>query len=269
MFLTQVCIRSLLGCIRKAQQRVRGDRPWYDVQAQQRVASSTKSYRGPDVQAQKYPAQWFGHYPWIPCYAKGCSKKSGGPVCPECWKHTHYEQRNLIKHEFNENVSNKVYDPSVQRFCIIQYCWNAVPRNRQAEDDGRCDKCYKADKMPSVPSAQCLTDVFDDCATALYVPKHLVRKIRSAGHFRNTPCYRWLAGKKCHKGDKCRYMHGSGDPCIFSHIPYVSRHTDENGVDWLAVRIPLPQAMDRFCVKMGVDISRPVPQHAVLSLASR
>jgi hypothetical protein len=67
-------------------------------------------------------------------------------------------------------------------------------------------------------------------------------------------CYRGLAGKKCHKGDKCRYMHGSGDPCIFSHIPYVSRHTDENGVDWLAVRIPLPQAMDRFCVKMGVDI---------------
>ena len=49
-------------------------------------------------------------------------------------------------------------------------------------------------------------------------------------------------------------MHGSGDPCIFSHIPYVSRHTDENGVDWLAVRIPLPQALDRFCVKMGVDI---------------
>ena len=91
-------------------------------------------------------------------------------------------------------------------------------------------------------------------APALYVPKHLVRKIRSAGHFRNTPCYRWLAGKKCHKGDKCRCMHGSGDPCIFSHIPYVSRHTDENGVDWLAVRIPLPQAMDRFCVKMGVDI---------------
>ena len=70
--------------------------------------------------APKYPAQWFGHYPWIPCYAKGCSKKSGGPVCPECWKHTHYEQRNLIKHQFNENVSNKVYDPSVQRFCIIQ-----------------------------------------------------------------------------------------------------------------------------------------------------
>ena len=99
----------------------------------------------------------------------------------------------------------------------------------------------------------------EDCrpivsSTALYVPKNLVRRIRSAGHFRNTPCFKWLSGKKCNKGDKCRHMHGSGDPCILSHLPYTSRHTNENGVHWLAVRIPLPEAMDRFFVKMGVDI---------------
>ena len=100
---------------------------------------------------------------------------------------------------------------------------------------------YPEDCRPIVPS------------TALYVPKDLVRRIRSAGHFQNRPCWKWLQGKKCNKGDKCRYVHGSGDPCILSHIPYTSRHTDENGVDCLVVRMPLPAAMDKFFGKMGFD----------------
>ena len=104
------------------------------------------------------PAQpkWFGHYPWVRCYAKDCREKYGGPLCPQCWNHsfTTREQRNIIKQQFNEDVlSNKIYDPSVSRFCIIQFCWNAVPKIPQADEDGRCTKCYNEDKMPSVPPA--------------------------------------------------------------------------------------------------------------------
>jgi hypothetical protein len=104
--------------------------------------------------------------------------------------------------------------------------------------------------------ASCLGNVssMHHVSTALYVPKEQVRRIRGAGYFKNRPCWKWKAGKKCHKGDKCRFLHGSGDPCIMSHIPYTSRHTDENGVDCLVVRMPLPEAVDKFFYKRGVHI---------------
>ena len=57
-------------------------------------------------------AQWAGHYQWIPCYAENCSKQTGGPICPQCWNLLYSDQRNLIKKTFNDNCSNRVYDPS-------------------------------------------------------------------------------------------------------------------------------------------------------------
>jgi hypothetical protein len=100
--------------------------------------------------------RWFGHYKNMHCQIDGCRKENGGPICPPCWwgkQQSTFEQRDLVKHQFNKQVMDGKYDQGVSRFCVITRCWEPVPKNLEFDEDGRCQKCYDKRVTPPVPLA--------------------------------------------------------------------------------------------------------------------